>query len=144
MGFPRISGLDATRVAPSQNQERSCPPRNARSSTPLSSEPKLFLTLTAAPSGLGSLQLAITTGKSRRVVADELGVGLSTLCKWVKQHHRTPNAAEVISSISGLTTQQALEQENRRLKRELEILRLLDPEGSTFELGSSNFSRVRE
>ena len=144
LGLPRISGLDATRVAPSQNQERSCSSRSARTNTQRVSEPKLFLTLTAAPSGLGSLQLAITSDKSRRVVADELGVGMSTLCKWVKQHHRTPNAAEVISSISGLTTQQALGQENRRLKRELEILRLLDPEGSTFELGLSNFSRVRE
>ena len=78
-----------------------------------------------------AVQLAITSGKSRRVVADELGIGMSTLCKWVAQHHRTPNAAEVISSVSGLSTQQTLEQEVRRLKRELEILRLLAPEGST-------------
>ena len=70
-----------------------------------------------------AVQLAITSGKSRRVVADELGVGLSTLCKWVKQHHRTSNAVQTVSPISGLTTEQALEQENRRLKRELEIVR---------------------
>ncbi len=70
-----------------------------------------------------SVQLALTSGKSRRVVADELGVGLSTLCKWVKQHHRTPNAAQTISPLTGLTTQQSLEQEVRRLKRELEIVR---------------------
>jgi transposase len=70
-----------------------------------------------------AVQLAITSGKSRRVVADELGVGMSTLSKWVKHHHRTPNASQTISPISGLTTQQALEQENRRLKRENEVLR---------------------
>jgi transposase len=70
-----------------------------------------------------AVQLAISSGKSRRVVADELGVGLSTLCKWVKQHHRTPDASQTISPVTGLTTQQALEQENRRLKREVEILR---------------------
>ena len=70
-----------------------------------------------------AVQLAISSGKSRRVVADELGVGMSTLSKWVRQHHRTPNALEVISPMTGLTTQQALEQENRRLKRELEIVR---------------------
>ena len=70
-----------------------------------------------------AVQLALTSGKSRRVVADELGMGMSTLSKWVKQHHRTPNAAQVISPISGLTTQQTLEQEVRRLKRENEILR---------------------
>ena len=69
-----------------------------------------------------AVQLAISSGKSRRVVADELGVGMSTLSKWVRQHHRTPNALEVISPMTGLTTQQALEQENRRLKRELEIV----------------------
>lgn len=70
-----------------------------------------------------AVQLAITSGKSRRVVADELGVGLSTLCKWVKQHRRTPDAAQTISPVTGLTTQQTLEQENRRLKRENEVLR---------------------
>ena len=32
-----------------------------------------------------AVQLAISSGKSRRVVADELGVGMSTLSKWVKQ-----------------------------------------------------------
>ena len=48
---------------------------------------------------------------------------MSTLCEWVKHYHRTPNAAEVISPVSGLSMQQTLEQENRRLKRELEIVR---------------------
>ena len=70
-----------------------------------------------------AVQLATTSGKSRRVVADELGVGMSTLSKWVKQHHRTPDASQTISPVTGLTTQQALERENRRLKRELEIVR---------------------
>ena len=70
-----------------------------------------------------AVQLALTSSKSRRILADELGVGMSTLSKWVKQHHRTPNAAQTISPISGLTTEQALEQEVRRLKRENEVLR---------------------
>ena len=70
-----------------------------------------------------AVQLAITSGKSRRVVANELGMGMSTLSKWVKQHHRNPNVVQTISPISGLTAQQTLEQENRRLKRELEIVR---------------------
>ena len=70
-----------------------------------------------------AVQLALTSSKSRRILADELGVGMSTLSKWVKQHRRTPNAAQTISPISGLTTEQALEQEVRRLKRENEVLR---------------------
>ena len=87
-----------------------------------------------------AVQLAITSGKSRRVVADELGVGMSTLSKWVKQHHRTSNAVQTISPISGLTTEQALEQEVRRLKRENEVLRqereiCLDPEDAPDGLG---------
>ena len=87
-----------------------------------------------------AVQLAITSGKSRRVVADELGVGLSTLCKWVKQHHRTPDVAQTISPSTGLTTQQSLEQENRRLKSENEVLRqereiCLDPKDAPDGLG---------
>lgn len=70
-----------------------------------------------------AVQLAITSGKSRRIVADELGIGMSTLSKWVKQYHRTPDAAQTSSPLTDLTTQQSLEQENRRLKRELEIVR---------------------
>jgi transposase-like protein len=41
-----------------------------------------------------AVQLAITSDKSRRVVADELGTGMSTLAKWVKQYHRTPNETQ--------------------------------------------------
>jgi len=38
----------------------------------------------------------------------------------------------MISSISGFSTQQSLEQNNRRLKRENEVLRLLAHERGTF------------
>jgi hypothetical protein len=46
---------------------------------------------------------------------------------WVpcKHHHRNTEAAQTISPTSGLPTQQVLEQENRCLKCELEIVRLL-------------------
>ena len=103
-------------------------PMEFKTQAVLDPEGSTFLILTMhlagrIASGLGSLQLAITNGKSRRVVADELGVGMSTLCKWVKQRHHTPDAAQTISPVTGLTILQALEHEVRRLKRENEILR---------------------
>jgi transposase len=70
-----------------------------------------------------AVQLALTSGKARHTVAQELGVGLSTLTKWIKQHHQNPHGVQPVSPVTGLTTHQALEQENRRLKRELEIVR---------------------
>ncbi len=88
-----------------------------------------------------AVQLALTSAKARRTVAQELGVGLSTLTKWIKQHHQSAHGAQPVSPVTGLTTHQALEPENRcflltrrhltgrsRLKRENEVLRLLDPE----------------
>jgi transposase-like protein len=36
-----------------------------------------------------AVQLAVTSGKARHVVAQEFGVGLSTLTKWIKQHHQS-------------------------------------------------------
>ena len=41
------------------------PTKNTFRNTQPNSEPKLFLTPTTAPDGLGSLQLALTSGKSR-------------------------------------------------------------------------------
>ena len=70
-----------------------------------------------------AVQLALTSDKSRRVVADELGVGMSTLSKWIRQQRSSPAAIPLRSATSGVTTQQALEQEVRRLKRENEVLR---------------------
>jgi transposase len=69
-----------------------------------------------------AVQLALTSGKSRQTVASELGVGFSTLTKWIRQQRNSSDATP-LSASNGITTQQALEQENRRLKRELEIVR---------------------
>ncbi len=44
-----------------------------------------------------AVRIALTSGLSRRQVADDLGVGLSTLNKWVNAHRDT----DVISRRSG-------------------------------------------
>lgn len=43
-----------------------------------------------------AVRIALTSGLTRRQVADDLGVGLSTLNKWVTAHRDT----DVISAVS--------------------------------------------
>ena len=61
-----------------------------------------------------AVRIALTSGLSRRQVADDLGVGLSTLNKWVNAHRDT----DVISAEDC-----ELAQENERLRREIRILK---------------------
>jgi transposase len=70
-----------------------------------------------------AIQLALTSGKSRRVIADELGMGFSTLTTWLRQQRHSSDIPQSGSTPSGITAQQALEQEVRRLQRENEVLR---------------------
>jgi transposase len=60
-----------------------------------------------------AVQIALTSLLSRRQVADDLGVGLSTLNKWVKAHRDT----DVLSA-----EDRELAQENERLRLESRIL----------------------
>ena len=61
-----------------------------------------------------AVRIALTSGLSRRQVADDLGVGLSTLNKWVNAHRDT----DVVSS-----EDRELAVENERLRREIRILK---------------------
>ena len=61
-----------------------------------------------------AVRIALTSGLSRRQVADDLGVGFSTLNKWVSAH-RNP---DVISA-----GDHDLTWENARLRREVRILK---------------------
>ena len=56
----------------------------------------------------------LTSGLTRRQVADDLGVGLSTLNKWVTAHRDT----DVVSP-----EDRELARENERLRREIRILK---------------------
>ena len=59
-----------------------------------------------------AVRIALTSGLSRRQVADDLGVGLSTLNKWVNAHRDT----DVVSA-----EDRELARENERLRREIRI-----------------------
>jgi transposase len=61
-----------------------------------------------------AVRIALTSGLSRRQVADDLGVGFSTLNKWVSAHRDTG----VVSA-----EDRELARENERLRREVRILK---------------------
>lgn len=63
-------------------------------------------------------RLAETSGRTRREVAEDLGVGLSTLTRWLSRHR---DAALVFPERRDATEDMA--SELKRLRRENEILR---------------------
>ena len=68
-----------------------------------------------------AVRIALTSGLMRKQVADDLGVGLSTLNKWITTHRDT----DVVSKedVSLAQENDRLRRENRLLKEEREILK---------------------
>ena len=68
-----------------------------------------------------AVRIALTSGLTRKQVADDLGVGMSTLDKWITTHRGT----DVVSKEDlGLAQENdRLRRENRILKEEREILK---------------------
>tara|TARA_R100000687_G_scaffold83686_1_gene88769 strand:+ start:4947 stop:5222 length:276 start_codon:yes stop_codon:yes gene_type:complete len=63
---------------------------------------------------LDAVRIALTSGLTRRQVADDLGVGMSTLNKWITAHRDT----DVVSK-----EDLDLAKENDRLRREIRLLK---------------------
>ena len=61
-----------------------------------------------------AVRIALTSGLTRKQVADDLGVGMSTLNKWITAHRDT----DVVSKVD-----LSLARENDRLRREVRILK---------------------
>lgn len=68
-----------------------------------------------------AVRIAMTSGLPRRRVAADLGIGLSTLGKWVVQHRPTDQTAAPQADMA--RENERLRLENRILKEEREILR---------------------
>ena len=68
-----------------------------------------------------AVRIALTSGRTRTQVADDLGIGMSTLNKWITSHRDT----DVLSKKDlGLTQENdRLRRENRILKEERDILK---------------------
>ena len=61
-----------------------------------------------------AVRIALTSGLTRKQVADDLGVGMSTLNKWITAHRET-----------NVVSQEDLDlaKENERLRREVRLLK---------------------
>jgi transposase len=68
-----------------------------------------------------AVRIALTSGLTRKQVASDLGVGMSTLNKWITMHRDT----DVVSKedLSLAQENDRLRRENRILKEEREILK---------------------
>ena len=68
-----------------------------------------------------AVRIVLTSGLTRKQVADDLGIGMSTLNKWITLHRDT----DVVSKEDlGLTQENdRLRRENRILKEERDILK---------------------
>ncbi len=68
-----------------------------------------------------AVRIALTSGLPRRQVADDLGVGMSTLNKWITANRER----DVVSKedLSLIQENDRLRRENRILKEEREILK---------------------
>ncbi len=66
-------------------------------------------------------RIALTSGLTRRQVASDLGIGLSTLNKWVTAHRDTNVVPD--KDLDLARENERLRRENRILKEEREILK---------------------
>lgn len=66
-----------------------------------------------------AVRLALTSGRTRREIADDLGIGLSTLTRWVRQDR---DAEEPVEDQPDLRAElKRLRRENAVLKQERDI-----------------------
>jgi len=68
-----------------------------------------------------AVRIALTSGLTRKQVADDLGIGMSTLNKWITAYRDT----DVVSAedLSLAQENDRLRRENRILKEEREVLK---------------------
>ena len=68
-----------------------------------------------------AVRIALTSGLTRKQVADDLGVGMSTLNKWITAHRGTDVVPKEDMRLA--QENERLRRENRLLKEEREILK---------------------
>jgi len=68
-----------------------------------------------------AVRIALTSGLSRRQVASDLGIGFSTLSKWIQKSPRDDLPAT--ADLDLVKENERLRKENRRLKEERDLLK---------------------
>ena len=68
-----------------------------------------------------AVRIALTSGLSRKQVSEDLGVGFSTLSRWIQQDRRNPEKPTAQSDLERENAE--LRKENRLLREEREILK---------------------
>jgi transposase len=71
-----------------------------------------------------AVRLALTSGRIRRSVAEDLGVGLSTLTRWIGRHRdRKPDPSVGLAQVDLAAELKRLRRENEILRQERDILK---------------------
>ena len=68
-----------------------------------------------------AVRIALTSGLSRRQVAADLGIGFSTLSRWIQKDRRHPEKPAAQSDLEREIAE--LRKENRMLREERDILK---------------------
>lgn len=68
-----------------------------------------------------AVRIAQTSGLSRRQVAADLGIGFSTLSRWIQKDRRNPEKPSVQSDLEREIAE--LRRENRMLREERDVLK---------------------
>ena len=68
-----------------------------------------------------AVRIALSSGLTRKQVADDLGVGMSTVNKWITRHRDTDMVSK--EDLSLAQENDRLRRENRILKEEREVLK---------------------
>jgi transposase len=69
-----------------------------------------------------AIQLALNSDKSPHAISKDLGISDKTLYQWLKKYRQEHNLEQPIAKLSKSSTE-SLEEENRRLRKELASVR---------------------
>ena len=70
-----------------------------------------------------AVRLALTSGRSQRAIADDLGVNRSTLGRWMAEHQDTRTASAAPPNEDVMDELKRLRRENEVLRQERDILK---------------------
>ena len=70
-----------------------------------------------------AVRLVLTSGRSQRAIADDLGVNRSTLARWMAEHQDTRSSSAMPPSEDVMDELKRLRRENEVLRQERDILK---------------------